>query len=359
MLSLEDIVIASNQYNVNVTNTNLSWWNPGNQYSNELQKLLKIEPYLNIFNYRYSSFNEFNNQVKTKLAILNNNIDLLFFNNGTLAIIAMLLILKQQNIHNITIVDNSYFILDTICDMLDIKYVHITESQFIDNEVFTPVWLTNPKYSSGKTLCLDTKNKIKKLLQKNITVILDECLCGINDYCHSFFKEYENNLFYICSPHKYLMTNNFKFACLVGNINVLQRNSDYVDNIIGSLSCSSIMAIKHFISNNYDLCKQYCDKFIQTNIQKYKEISNQFCCDFDDDILTPYWLLCTKFDITDIDLKCHIINIIKTYKCSFIPFNLQNQKYLSFRINTLQDITKNTNNLYNILNYFNQTFTPG
>ena len=49
-------------------------------------------------------------------------------------------------------------------DMLDIKYVHITESQFIDNEILTPVWLTNPKYSSGKTLCLDTKNKIKKLL---------------------------------------------------------------------------------------------------------------------------------------------------------------------------------------------------
>lgn len=212
------------------------------------------------------------------------------------------------------------------------------------------IWLTSPAYSTGISYDDAQISNIKKIISNNILIIADESLAmpdqmllskiPINDY-----------FFCICTPHKTLFVNKIKFSALI----CPKKNDDFleqwIDILSGSLLSSNLIAIQHFLSNNFTECVVAARHWFKKSIDMISDVLQQFPdaqCNLSE--ISPYKTIYLKSTKKDLKSLGNIKMLINNDYTSFIPISFN--EYTGFRINLSLAPQEIYNAIYRILKYY-------
>lgn len=343
--------------------TNISHWNPSQIYKGYIEKCIQLNKQKDIFDYTYTYDLTKNKrlQIMERLGVQNPMDAMCLLNpSGTNTIINVINFLKMHNYHKIGILTPSYFSVEQSCrlcnllyEKIDLQYIggkFVIPIEYILEKNFDAIWLTSPAYSTGISYDDTQINNIKKIISKNILVIADESLAMPNQMLLS--KIPINDYFFcICTPHKTLFINKIKFSALI----CPQKNDDFleqwIDILSGSLLSSNLIAIQHFLSNNFIECLAAAQHWFKKSANMISDVLQQFPdaqCNLSE--VSPYktiYLKSTKRDLRSLE---SINMLISNEYTSFIPISFN--EYTGFRINLSlapQDIY---DAVYRILKYY-------
>ncbi len=349
----------------NINITNVSNWNPSYSYKTYMEKYIQLNYQNDIFDYTYTYdlTKKYRAQIMEKLCVQNPlNSMCLLNSSGTSTILNTINFLKMHNYHKLGILTPSYFsveqsckICNFPCEKIALQYSrdkYCIPFQYILDHHFDVLWLTSPAYSTGISFDDSQINIIKKLISEKILIIADESLALPNQMLLSKIP-ISNYFFSICSPHKPLFINKIKFSALI----CPKKNDDFleqwIDILSGSLLYSNLVAIQHFLSDNFIECVYATQQWYKNTINRVNNIMQYFPnihiqCNLDE--ISPYktiYLESAKREMMDIENIKTLIN--KDY-VSYIPIKFN--EYTGFRVNLSLDPEDLTNALYRILNFY-------
>lgn len=346
---LEDIEKIVEQYK-NHDLINLSDWNPSINFIQNVASMLPNKFIQNGISYIFSS--EINDKIKEKVKLkLGFNTDkklaISFFDSGSLSIMNVIHLLSIMGIRDIAVISPSYFSIEHICKdyLIDCHYIYLERSELnfklpynyekiIEN--YHCIWITNPIYCTGIYLDTQFAEYINNLAnRKNIILVIDESLSEL----HHFFslKITAKLCITIVSPHKALCTNGIKFSAILFPSKYYQIIDTWSDIIAGCLSLSSLTAIHHFLSPEYDQYLICVKNIIEKNRNDVLNILKKYEIQYD--ILSHGYLLSIYFPNLSydyFDIKNNIKKFIENTAAYFIPNSRNNfpkSTGLSFRLN--------------------------
>ena len=326
--------------------TNLSYWNPSNEYTDMMLKELTPQSISKLFDYVYTYDIpiEIREAIIEKLTGKRTKTQMcMLLPNSTLAIVNIINYLKLNKYRRLFILQPSYFSVEETCKLAEFEIVKISyepncmfPSEILKTNETDAIWVTSPIYSTNCMLRKSTIQSINTLTSNKRLVIIDESL-NINGF--ETIRDLQPNkyLFGIYSPHKSLFFNGFKFSAIICDKSNDDFLEQWIDVIGGALPGSSINAIEHFLSPNYDLCKRRAKIWFEQSKSIIIEVLKKYPFAKIDTIqsLGSY----ATIYIPDIPLDSinFIKEMIKETLVSIIPGFLNGNPNCSFRINLSLD----------------------
>lgn len=240
---------------------NLSNWDP----SSELLSPNLFQGHLyddgNEVNYIFSYTLQNKPQILSKLGYIVNSWSCLVSHSGSSAIALIINWLRSKSVKRVLLFAPRYFTVPHCFEAFGIEtevvYCERSESgyDFPKNVCFSDfdaVWITNPIYSTGVYLDNDQVNKLhNRVIKEGKYFILDECLADPKRAA-GFKLNPSAKTCVILSPHKAINVNANKFAIAIFHKSQLDHFEHWSDVWHGCLPQSSLRAINHFLSENYD-----------------------------------------------------------------------------------------------------------
>lgn len=343
--------------------SNISYWNPSYSYKKYMEKYIQLSYHQDIFDYTYTYDLSKNKRIRImeKIGVINPNDSMCLLNtSGTSTILNIINYLKLHNYQKLGILMPSYFSVEESCQICNLTYEKIIMRysqgkyeiplKYLLEHHFDAVWLTSPAYSTGIAYKKSDIDILQKLMSEKILVIADETLALPNQMLISEIP-INDYFFGICSPHKPLFINKIKFSALI----CPKKNDDFleqwVDIVGGSLLSSNLIAIQHFLSDNFFECFSAAQQWYSNAIKEIHNIVQQFPnVQYNLDEIAPYktiYLNSSKKDIRDLR---NINTLINRDYASYIPIEHGNRR--GFRINLSLNPTDLSNILYRILRYY-------
>ena len=262
---------------------NLSNWQISEYYENYILGIMQFKSLKKILSYQYTyTFDKcIYDSLKEKLCVAKDQ-EIMITSNNTLSILLVSNFLKQIKCKKICIVAPSYFSTYECLNLLDIPFDKLYLNHTKNNyklpshdvlEKYDYIWLTSPAFSSSVYLDIDDIKILKKLQNNDKMIICDEA------YSYISKKFSSNNLIpdiSIVCPHKPLNINSFKFSAIIYNKKYNDIFIHWSDIIHGNLNISSVEAVHHFLSKNYQICLNENQKFIKNAFNKVKNILNKY-----------------------------------------------------------------------------------
>lgn len=313
----------------NIPVIDISHWNSGNLYKDSIFSQYIMDTSLDASDYHYSY--EYNSDIKHRvlrqlMGSSKNNFDCVFIQNATSAICCIADYLKKHEYHKICILEPAYFsayaclasfglnvckealILDGSGN-IKIPYDNIIQKKY------DVIWITLPIFSTGIYFSENQIAYIDKLRQRGILLVVDESAasprCSLMPRLCS-----DENIISIFSPHKYLALNSIKFAAIICTPIVRRYFEDWIDVFIGALPISACIAIKHYLSPNYNLCLSIHDNYVNSNVQLIQKLCTAFPDNYYNGTASNYITICNKtipfinslddIDMYDIMRKTHV-----------------------------------------------------
>lgn len=121
------------------------------------------------------------------------------------------------------------------------------------------VWLTAPVYCTGTPLVEHDRQRLREFLEHGGILVADECLAASGMELGRELGEYPGFIG-IYSPHKSVCLNGLKFSVIVFDREHETFFEQWADVLYGGLSLSTIVAIRHFLSDNFRL---YAERFTE------------------------------------------------------------------------------------------------
>ncbi|MBO7430280.1 MAG: hypothetical protein J6U56_04625 [Spirochaetia bacterium] len=262
---------------------NLSTWNSGSEYKEQLKNILKLDNGIDIFDYQYYFQEDARKKLAYKLGFSAEDCKKEFFHaltQSTLSIATIAVLLSRMET-KLGIISPYYFSVPDCCDDLKLPYTIFADFMEDINESFdvdlllksdcTAFWFTSPLNSCSIYFGQRVTESIQKLLDAGKLVILDESLC-INGRELSRTFGIQENLIYIYSPHKALGIQGIKFSVLVAHKKFYDDIDSLGDSYGGSLNYSCQQGYFHFISPNFDECMTVYNKFWQKNLSAARQV---------------------------------------------------------------------------------------
>ena len=262
---------------------NLSTWNSGSEYKEQLKNILKLDNGIDIFDYQYYFQEDARKKLAYKLGFSAEDCKKEFFHaltQSTLSIATIAVLLSRMET-KLGIISPYYFSVPDCCDDLKLPYTIFADFMEDINESFdvdlllksdcTAFWFTSPLNSCSIYFGQRVTDGIQKLLDAGKLVILDESLC-INGRELSRTFGIQENLIYIYSPHKALGIQGIKFSVLVAHKKFYDDIDSLGDSYGGSLNYSCQQGYFHFISPNFDECMTVYNKFWQKNLSAARQV---------------------------------------------------------------------------------------
>jgi len=343
--------------------TNISYWNPSHSYKQYLEPYIQLDCQQDIFDYvyTYDLTKKQRIQIMEKLGVQNPMDSMCLLNStGTSTILNLINFLKLNKYRKLGILTPSYFSVEQSCKIYNLPYEKIPLEYFqgkyyiplqkILEHHFDVIWLTSPAYSTGISFDNIQLKILKKIISENILIIADETLALPNQMLISKLP-ISDCFFSICSPHKPLFINKIKFSALI----CPKKNDDFleqwVDILSGSLLSSNLIAIQHFLSDNFKECITAAQRWYRNAINEIFNIIQQFPnLQYNLDETSPYKTI--YFELPKLDIKnLDNINTLISKDCvSYIP--LEFNEYYGFRINLSLNPQDLSNALYRILRFY-------
>lgn len=270
---------------------NISYWDPSFEYKNKILGKLVFPKHKNVFDYEFSYLLKEKNTAIEKLGFDPKINTCLLAPNGTTSIHCLIQFLKYMSFKSLSILCPCYY---TVVDLgkknkLNIEKIYIKkEAEYliaerdIDHLFKSKVlWITNPVYNIGMYYNKKIIEFLKRKLEKGDIILADECLAFPENTLGKELGKYPG-FFGIYCPHKPISINGIKFSILVFHKS-FESSFEYIGDIsYGCLLSSNVIALKHFISNNYDIVLSYSKRILNESLLNLKEIfknSNYFFLD--------------------------------------------------------------------------------
>ena len=257
---------------------NISSWHISNSFREEMLRSIELPHLGNKIDYLYT-YNldvELKKEVIIKLGGRPENSMLLVTPNNTISIINVSNLLREYGYQNICIVNPAYFSVAHVMKSMGMDFN--IESMVRENQRYSfpldkivarhydAVWITSPIYSAGVYLDPVEIAKIQTLINQGIMVIADESF-ALNGCELISALEPREHFIGIYSPHKAICCNGIKFSAVLASSLYEDFLEQWVDVLSGNLPPSSVVAVSHFVSRNYDHCTEvFCHKMQSTRL---------------------------------------------------------------------------------------------
>lgn len=284
--NIEDIIALEEKYykSNGIYPLNVSNWTVSDFFRREMEQVFQH----NVTNspidylYSYSITSEIKENVMQKLGVNSKDIfkkTCIFFPNNSLSIINICNLLQKLQCKKIGILYPSYFSIDACLNaygMCGIPFFTIHKQQKyyipfekISAENLDALWITSPIYSTGVLYDNENINKIEEFLKAGTIVISDESFCAKKNELVRILSQYRNFIS-IYSPHKAISFNSYKFSAIICDGNYEDFFDQWLDVLCGNLPQTTIAAIHHYLSENYNVCYQTYHSFIT---RAYNEVT--------------------------------------------------------------------------------------
>ena len=266
----------------NQTVIDISNWNSGKKYQSYIHQYLHFPmaelPYNYVYTYEIDD--KIHGKVLKKLNINYEDCTAIFLPSSTLAIVNIANFLQKKGCKKVCILQPSYFSVEPCLNSFGIEAVNIS-LLYKDDRFSIPmkdilesapdaVWITSPIFCTNLYLDNFEVQKLNTFLEQKKYVIFDESLTSIyNIPCSNIVTN--NYAISIHSPHKVLGTNATKFACIVSHKCYADFFNNWTDLYSGGLTLSSTIAIRHFLSDNYNFVLKKSYEYIHNT---YIEVTN-------------------------------------------------------------------------------------
>jgi len=206
--------------------------------------------------------------VLAKLGISSQNASCLFTENGSMSISAIANWLSANATARVVLLSPSYFTTKYNLNRLGIEVVEEHLSRDGGNyhwpngtSIKSPdvLWVTNPVYNTGDYSLEKYAERLIKIADSGVRVVLDETLAITPTHFAGNLIGHKN-IVGIYTPHKAVCLNALKFSIVALPQDEEDFFDDWGDILFGGLSGSASAAIKHYISPQFDT---YRDAFIR------------------------------------------------------------------------------------------------
>ncbi len=249
---------------------NISYWDPSEEFAVSMRSHLEVPNLDALLEYRFSYQINETAPVIAKLGGIPNLHRCLFTPSCTSSILCVLNWLKAKKKQQIIAVCPAYFSLFQACRKFGIPirpaYMKRHEKGFMlpppNSRIWrkpSVLWLTSPIYGAGVYFPDTDISFVDRLLDSGWTVVVDECLALPGKELIRKLGQHPNFVS-IYSPHKSVCVNSIKFSVIAFNKRHLDFMERWADIWYGGLGYSSSLAIKHFLSPNFD---DYLNSFLR------------------------------------------------------------------------------------------------
>lgn len=285
------ILLQENFYKSNgIYPFNVSNWTVSSNFRKYMEKHFECSSSISPIDYlySYSITSEIKSNVMQKLGISKPelaNKTCIFFPNNSLSIVNVCNFLQQIHCKNVGILYPAYFSIASCLDTYGVKHTSfyvirqnknykIPIEEIMSSNVDS-IWITSPIYSTGNIYRPDDISAIEFLLKHNIRVIADESFCILNNELIRHFSKYKNFIG-IYSPHKAISFNSYKFSAIVCDDSYEDFFDQWLDVVCGNLPQTTISAIYHYLSENYTVCYNAFETFINKALKDVLKIIKNF-----------------------------------------------------------------------------------
>lgn len=328
---------------------NVSSWLSSHEYAMTMRSKIEM-PEINTLEYvyTYSMDKHILDGVKAKLdPTTGDEMGITFVDNGTQAIITLVNMIKQHQYKKICIINPAYFSIAQALKAFEIAYdevnlirengQYILPFETLVESEYDVIWFTSPIFSTSVYHGPEIEEMMHTLMDMGTLIISDECFCVSGN---ELLRRVSNrdNFIAIYSPHKSLCLNTFKFAAIVYPQRFDMFIEHWVDVLTGNLPASSLSAITHFLSPNYNDCLQAYEAFMVTAHEEVKKIIQSKINVESDEIETGSLMTLYFNNLTFDQIKSHsfIEEVINSTGKAFYPSflnGLDETFGFAFRIN--------------------------
>lgn len=279
---LEDIEDISDEYlrQFGQRPVNLSTWNPSPAV---LGMRAPRPPHRRKFenvNYAFSYELTERADLLAKLGYNDSNAECLITHSGSSSLVNAVNWLRLRSCKRVLVVAPRYFTVPHALIALGLHYrvVHLRrtaegfripvtlEEEFGECDA---LWLTNPIYCTSVDFRQDDRARLLRLvLDLNLPCVIDECLAQPGHYLGPKFLA-AKSVVVVHAPHKAVCVNGLKFATIVHPRTEQRHFDQWADIWNGCLPPSSVQALRHFLSNDFD---DYRREFDATIAMKHREL---------------------------------------------------------------------------------------
>lgn len=332
-------------------NKNVSWWDAGSEFKAKIREHLNIPLGLDCHDYRYSCKVSEQCALSKKLSgldLINSEaVGVSLFPNGSLALLNVIRFLKiYAKRKRLLIVGTPYFSVPLVCQSFGLDYEFapmsfLSQFKISASEILSTncdcVLFTNPLYCSGIALHSDNRNEVLKVIKSGRLCIFDECIAPNGHELIRTLKPNKNTI-YIYSPLKAIAINGIKFSAVVSSNEIREQIVNDSDFFTGSLTVSTISAIKFFLSKNFDSIIDIRREHIKSNLKALRSVlDSESKLHFDSIFYTNYVFLQHSCDCDDVERT--LGRICKKARCLVIPAQASGislpPNNFGFRINLL------------------------
>lgn len=299
--NIEDIIALQKKYydENGILPLNVSNWTVSADFRKQMEFVFQHDVTNSPIDYLYS-YNisiEHKENIMKKLGMEEKHLatkTCIIFPNNSLSIVNICNLLKKMHLKRVGILYPAYFSIASCMSTYGItcipffitrhnhKYI-IPQVEILDAKL-DALWITSPIYSTGTSYSLENIKIIETLLKKNSIIIADESFCTKNQELARRFAKYKNFIG-IYSPHKAISFNSYKFSAILCDNCYEDFFDQWLDVFSGNLPQTTIAAIHHYLSNNYNECYQSFESFIQCAYSDVISILKKFSNIETDDII--------------------------------------------------------------------------
>lgn len=271
LTTLEDIEHIESVYekSYGIKPYNISWWDPSAEFRNRTESALRFPLGGEAVRYTFSYSIDCHSQLLTKLGFANLNKACLITPSGSSSLLCAIKRIKDSGHRRIVAVAPHYFTLEQLAEAvgLRVEKIHIKrrEGEYSIGEISLckgdVLWVTNPIYCTGKYYSTSDIAQFKRILDSGFEIFADECLAkgGMELSRHLGYSDLFTGIY---CPHKTVCINGVKFSCIVCPEGDERYYEQWSDILFGCLGSSNVVAIKHYLSDNFDAYSQVFDSAI-------------------------------------------------------------------------------------------------
>lgn len=267
---------------------NLSSWLTSQKFKDTMLNVLKFPQSDSVIEYSYTySFNKdiLNDLLNKLVPFQNYSGGISLASNTTQAIVTIVNLLKMLGYKKICILNPAYFsvvkaheVLSLTYDVLTIRREngeYILPYKEIESGKYDAIWITSPIFSTSVYFKERDILFFEKLMQQGVLVISDESFCTSGNEIINRIKDTQNFIA-MYSPHKAIGVNGYKFSAILFPKRFDEVIEHWVDILTGNLPASTELAIKHYLSDNYDECLNAYRSFMSDSYKKIKRMLEPF-----------------------------------------------------------------------------------
>lgn len=248
---------------------NVSHWNPSADFIKKLTPILRFSHESDPLSYLFSEVMDNRKDVLLKLGFDPTTKECLITPNGTISMIGAINWAAAAGFTEIAIACPVYFAALHQARILSLRthkhYMsrrdgrYYLPSDLVDpGRASMPMLITNPVFSTGVSLAEEDVQRLCRHMDAGGVIIADECMAPPGTELGPGLAKHHEGFIGIYSPHKSVSMNGIKFSALVFDRSYLRFFQNWGDVIHGGLSVSASMAVKHYLSDNFD---DYCKAF--------------------------------------------------------------------------------------------------